>query len=119
MVFKKCRENPKDILFIDASNEFDKAKNQNVLRPQDIEKIISTYQSRKEVDKYSHIAPLSEIQENGYNLNISRYVSTFDEEELINIDEVAEQLQSFEKEMKPLDDTILKYCKELGIKSPF
>lgn len=119
MVFKKCRENPKDILFIDASNEFDKAKNQNVLRTQDIEKIIATYQKRKEVEKYSHIALLSEIQENEYNLNISRYVNTFEEEDIINIDEVAEQLQVLENEMKPLDDTISVYCKELGIKSPF
>lgn len=119
MVFKKCRENPENILFIDASNEFERAKNQNVLRTIDIEKIISTYRARKEVEKYSHIAPLSEIVENEYNLNISRYVNTFEEEESININEVANQILSLEKEMKSLDKKIENYCSELQIKSPF
>jgi type I restriction enzyme M protein len=119
MVFKKCRENPENILFIDASNEFEKAKKQNVLRPQDIEKIISTYLRRKEIEKYSHIAPLSEIEKNDYNLNISRYVSTCEEEKPINIEEIATQILALEQEMKPLDKKIQSYCAELGIKSPF
>jgi len=119
MVFKKCRENPNNILFIDASNEFDKVKNQNVLRPEDVTKIISTYRARKEIEKYAHIAPMSEVIENEYNLNISRYISTFEEEEPINIDEVANYIQALEKEMGPLDKKIRSYCAELNIKSPF
>src|SRR5690606_15280589 len=85
LVFKKCRENPDDILFIDASEHFDKVKTQNMLRDDDIEKIVDTYRERKEEDKYSYLASLSEVEENDYNLNIPRYVDTFEEEEPIDI----------------------------------
>ena len=70
LVFKKCKEHPNDILFIDASQHFEKEKNQNILRPSDIEKIVSTYQNRTQEDKYSYIATLDEVAENDYNLNI-------------------------------------------------
>lgn len=119
LVFKKCRENPEDILFIDASNDFEKGKNQNRLREEDIEKIISTYQKRQEIEKYSHKASLEEIGENDYNLNIPRYVDTFEEEEEIDLDEVAERLHEIEIESKELDQKIRWFCEELGIKSPF
>ena len=92
LVFKKCRENPNDILFIDASQDFEKVKTQNQLRPCDIDKIVDTYRNRKEIEKYSHVASLDEVKENDYNLNIPRYVDTFEEEEPIDIDAVATSL---------------------------
>lgn len=119
LVFKKCRENPEDILFIDASNDFEKWKNQNRLRDQDIEKIIDTYKSRQEIEKYSYKASLEEIAENDYNLNIPRYVDTFEEEYEIDLDSVAERIIEIEKESKDLEKKIRNYCEELGIKSPF
>lgn len=93
LVFKKCREHPKDILFIDASKHFEKAKNQNKLREEDIAKIIYTYDNRKTADKYSFVAKLEEIAENNYNLNIPRYVDTFEEEEPIDLKEVVAEIK--------------------------
>lgn len=118
LVLKKCRENSDNILFIDASAHFEKAKNQNNLRPKDIEKIVSTYKLRVEEEKYSHVAPLSEIAENDYNLNIPRYVDTFEEEEPVDLAAVAEKLKKLEEETEPIDETIRGFCKELGIDSP-
>jgi type I restriction enzyme M protein len=119
LVFKKCRENPDDIIFIDASNSFEKGKNQNRLRESDIDTVVETYRKRLEIEKYSHKATLEEIWENEYNLNIPRYVDTFEEEEEINIDEVALEIQKIENESKSLDVKIQDFCKQLWIKSPF
>lgn len=119
LVFKKCRENPDDIIFIDASNDFEKSKNQNRLRAVDIDKIIDTYRNRKEIDKYSHVAKMAEIIENDYNLNIPRYVDTFEEEEPVDLKTVSDELKSIKKEMKETDATIAGFCKELGIEAPF
>ncbi len=119
LVFKKCRQNPDNIIFIDASNDFEKQKNQNRLREEDIERIITTYKKREEIEKYSHKASLEEIKENDYNLNIPRYVDTFEEEEEIDLEAVANRIIEIEKESKELDKKIKNYCNELGIKSPF
>jgi len=119
LVFKKCRENSDNIFFIDASNDFEKVKNQNILRDGDIKKIVNTYKERKEVEKYSHIAPLSEIKENDYNLNIPRYVDTFEEEEPIDLEAVSRELKELDEQMKTTDEEIAKYCNELGISAPF
>src|SRR5690554_1614212 len=119
LVFKKCRENPDNILFIDASEHYEKVKTQNQLRDKDIDKIISTYQERTEIDKYSYVASLEEVAENDYNLNIPRYVDTFEEEDPIDIDAVAEDLVLTDKEMEAIDKEIAGFCNELGIKSPF
>lgn len=119
LVFKKCRKNPDDVLFIDASKHFEKGKNQNRLREQDIDKIIETYEQRKTEDKYSYVAPLSEIAENDYNLNIPRYVDTFEEEEEIDLDAVVADIRKIDAESKELDEKIAKFTKELGIRSPF
>ncbi|MFC1802107.1 type I restriction-modification system subunit M [Patescibacteria group bacterium] len=119
LVFKKCRNNPKDILFINASKGFEKVKNQNLLRSSDIEKIIETYKERKTKDKYSYVASLKEIAENDYNLNIPRYVDTFEEEEEIDLDEVIKEIKETDKSMIETDEKIQGFCKELGIKSPF
>ena len=118
LVLKKCREQPEDVLFIDASAHFEKAKNQNYLREQDVDKIISTYRQRLEEDKYSHRAPLAEIKENDFNLNIPRYVDTFEEEEAIDLTAVAIELRQIDQDMAEIDQTIKAFCAELGIESP-
>ena len=118
LVFKKCRENPKDVLFIDASAHFEKVKNQNHLRAEDIDKIITTYQQRKSEDKYSHVAKLSEIVENDYNLNIPRYVDTFEEKAPIDLGAVTKELKELESEMGGIDEIIRGFCDELGVEAP-
>jgi type I restriction enzyme M protein len=118
MVFKKCRENPEDVLFIDSSKHFERGT-QNILRPADLEKIITTYRERKEVEKYSYLAPLSEIHENEYNLNIPRYVNTFEEEGPVDIAIVSEKLKTLENKMSDTDKELIVLCKELNIDTPF
>ena len=119
MVFKKCRENPEDILFIDASQYFEKIKTQNVLRASDIDKIIETYRKRKEEEKYSKKVSLKLISENNYNLNIPRYVNTFEAEKTIDIEAIAQELKALESEIKKADSAVATFCKELKISTPF
>ena len=119
LVFKKCREHPEDILFIDASQYFEKVKTQNYLRDEDVDRIVDTYAKRITIDKYSYGASLDEVRENEYNLNILRYVDTFEEEEPVDIDAVASELKELETEMKDTDNTIAGFCKELNIPTPF
>ena len=119
MVFKKCRENSDDILFIDASNEFEKVGKQNVLRQEHIDKIIDTYSNRKTIEKFSYVSNADELIENEYNLNIPRYVDTFEEEELVDLDKVSNELKSLENELTNTDKTISDFCDELNIKPPF
>ncbi|MDB9794352.1 type I restriction-modification system subunit M [Flavobacteriaceae bacterium] len=118
MVFKKSR-NTKDILFIDASEHFEKVKTQNVLREEHIEKIVSTYSNRQTEDKYSYLASPEELIENEYNLNIPRYVDTFEEEEPVDLETVSNDLQSLENDITDTDKTISDFCDELNIKAPF
>lgn len=118
LVFKKCRQEDDAIFFIDASQHFEKVKNQNKLREEDIDRIINAYANREEIDKFSHEASMEEIRENDYNLNIPRYVDTFEEEEPIDLDEVCDELEKIAIEMKEVDAEIKKYCDELGIKAP-
>lgn len=119
MIFKKCRKDDDDILFIDASREFEKGKNQNRLTNENIEKIFQTYHKREEIDKYSHRASLEEIKENEYNLNIPRYVDTFEEEEPIDIEAVAKELKQLNEKEGDLEKAIAKFCEELSISKPF
>ncbi len=119
LVFKKCRKQDGDILFIDASREFAKGKNQNHLTSENLAKIFETYKDRKEVDKYSHKATLDEIKENDFNLNIPRYVDTFEPEPEINLNEVVTEIKKIDTDMIEVDKKITEYCKELNIKSPF
>jgi type I restriction enzyme M protein len=119
LVLKKQRENPDDILFIDASQHFEKVGNQNQLRPEDIERIVSTYRKRESIEKFSYVAELSEVEKNDYNLNIPRYVDTFEEEVPVDLAEVSEKLVALEKEIGETDNTIAGFCDELGIKAPF
>ena len=119
LVLKKQRENPDDILFIDASQGFESGNNQNVLRPEDIDRIISTYRNRAAIEKFSYVADRNEIAENDYNLNIPRYVDTFEEEELVDLGEVTTQLAALENGMAAVDREISTYCDELSIPRPF
>ena len=116
LLFKKNRTR-RDVLFIDASGEgnFEKGKNQNILRDSDIARIVETYQSWEEKDKFSHAATYDEIKNNDYNLNIPRYVDTFEEEELIDIDEVKRSIASIEAELAEVQKQMAKYLKELGL----
>lgn len=116
LVFKKNRVH-KDVLFIDASGEgnYEKGKNQNILRDEDIDKIVSTFKTYETVEKYAYKASRDEIRENEYNLNIPRYVDTFEEEELIDIDEVRANIASIDAELKEVQAQMDAYLKELGV----
>ncbi|WP_163469215.1 type I restriction-modification system subunit M [Fusobacterium sp. IOR10] len=116
MIFKKNKNN-KDVLFIDASGEdcFEKGKNQNTLREEDIKRIVETYKERKEIEKFSHIATLEEIKENDFNLNIPRYVDTFEEEEPVNIQEVKQEIEKIDEELVEVRSKLQEYLKELGL----
>ncbi len=115
LVFKKNRENKDNILFIDASNEFEKGKNQNNLTDANVEKIVDTFVKRETIDKYSYVASMDEIKENDYNLNIPRYVDTFEEEEPIDLAAVSERIANIDKEIAKLDEELVVYLRELGL----
>lgn len=116
LVFKKNRPR-RDVLFIDASGEgnYEKGKNQNVLRNSDIARIVSTYDARETVDKYSYVASYDEIKDNDFNLNIPRYVDTFEEEELVDIDEVKQNIANIEANLTQVQAQMAKYLEELGL----
>lgn len=116
LVLKKDRgENKDNILFIDASKNFETGKNQNRLRDEDIDKIINAYAERKDIDKYCHKATIKEIEDNDCNLNIPRYVDTFEEEEPINIKNELKELASKKEEATEIETKLNAYFKELGI----
>ncbi len=121
LVLKKCREQDDNVVFIDASGDehFVKEGNQNVLRDEDVERIVATYQRRETVDKYCYVATLAEIAENDYNLNIPRYVDTFEEEEPVDLEAVSAELKALDEELARTNETIKQYCDELGIATPF
>lgn len=118
LVFKKFREHENNILFIDASNNFEKVKTQNILREEDIKKILKTFSERKDIEKYSRVISLDEIIKNNYNLNITRYIDTFEEEENINLKEIVDELAILRKEIIEVDKEIKNYCDILGIEAP-
>ena len=119
LVFKKCRQDDEDVIFIDASKEFEKTKNQSRLTDENVAKIFDTYKNRKEIDKYSHKASLAEIKENEYNLNIPRYVDSFEEEALIDLKEVSNKLRELQKSETILQHKIDGFCVDLKINKPF
>ncbi|MDR3223202.1 MAG: type I restriction-modification system subunit M [Methanobrevibacter sp.] len=118
LVFRKNRENKNNILFIDASKNFEKIKNKSILTDEFINKIINTYNKRDEIEDYSHIASLNEIKENDYNLNISRYINNFKEEEL-DEKEIINKIKDANNEIKGIDKKVEEYCIQLNIKKPF
>jgi type I restriction enzyme M protein len=119
MVFKKCKEHPEDVLFIDSSQHFEKVKTQNVLREDHIDKIVDTYRNRTEEGKYSKRATLQLIADNEYNLNIPRYVDTFEAEDQIDIDSIATEIKSLDIHIKETDSILADFCKQLNIVTPF
>lgn len=114
LVLKKCKK-PNDVLFINAAEHFEKGKRQNQLRPEHIDKIISTYQFRTEEQRYSRRVSMDEIQKNDLNLNISRYVSTAEAEEKIDLAAVHAELVSLDKKIEAAAAKHNKFLKELGL----
>ncbi|MEA4967764.1 MAG: type I restriction-modification system subunit M [Bacteroidaceae bacterium] len=115
LVLKKCKKED-DILFINASEDSIKVKRQNILLPEHIDRIIDTYQYRKETDKkYSRRVSMAEIEKNGYNLNISRYVSSAIEEEIIDLSTVKKNLDTIEETIEKTTAKLNKFLKELGL----
>jgi type I restriction enzyme M protein len=116
VIFDKARKykGKGDVLFIDASREFEQGTNQNRLRPADIDKIIATYRGRKEIAKYSHRAPYTEIEENEFNLNIPRYVDTFEPEPEIDVAAVQKEIEDIEAKLAATRKKMVGYLKELG-----
>lgn len=113
LIFKRnCKKT--DILFINASREFQDGKNQNRLSKENIDKIVKTYCKKTTIDKYSYLASMEEIKENDYNFNIPRYVDTFEEEEPVDIPAVQKEIVKLEGEYDELRVKMNGYLKELG-----
>lgn len=120
LVLRKNRgSNTDNILFIDASKDYEAGKNQNILRECDIDKIVEAYEKRENIDKFAHVANMSEIAENGFNLNIPRYVDTFEPEPEIDLNEVAGNIRRLNKEIKGIDEQLKPFFDELGLDFPF
>jgi len=116
LIFKKNRTK-RDVLFIDASGEgnYEKGKNQNILRPGDINRIVAAYETYQTEEKYSYVATFDDIKENDFNLNIPRYVDTFEEEEPVDIEQVQTNIKSIEAELVEVQAQMKKYLEELGL----
>lgn len=119
IVFRKGRTSS-DILFVDASKEFKKDKAKNTLLQEHVDKIVATYKAYRngenaEIEKYSHVATFDEIKENEYNLNIPRYVDTFEEEEIIDIDVVNTEIAELKVKITEVEKQMAKYLEELGL----
>ncbi len=113
-VFKKNKKD-RNVYFIDASKSFEKGKNQNILRDADIDKIMDAYSSKSDIEKYAHLATIEELKENEFNLNIPRYVDTFEEEEEIDLNEVMAEYHRLDEEDKRITEELNKYLEELGL----
>lgn len=144
LVIKKNRNSPaqsknsENVLFIDASAHFGKETNQNYLRDEDLQRIMDAYSQRKKIDKFAFVAPIksqldengellessslngdeSAIEDNDYNLNIPRYVDTFEEEEPVDLAAVTQTIQGIETEIEGMDKQLVEFCKQLGIQAP-
>ncbi len=116
LIFNKAKGKNTDVLFIDASKEYQEGKKQNKLRPQDIEDIEAAYKAFKNKEKYARRATMEEIKENDYNLNIPLYVDTFEEEEPVDIEVVQKEINQLENELFTVRSEMDKYLKELGYK---
>jgi type I restriction enzyme M protein len=114
LIFNKGKKTT-DILFVDASREFEDGKNQNRLRTQDIDKIVGTCQEFKTIEKYAYRATLAEIRENDFNLNIPRYVDTFEEETEVDVAATQVQIEKLEKELATIREEISERLKHLNL----
>ena len=103
------------MFFVDASREFEPGSNQNVLREADLDKIVGTYRQRQSVDKYAYLATFEEIEENDFNLNIPRYVDTFEEEEEIDIAAVQAEIGKIEAELAVVEEKMKGFLAELAL----
>ena len=112
LIFEK-KSSDEPIMFIEASKEFIKAKNKNQMSNENVEKIANTFNNKKEIDKFSRLVSLKEIEENDFNLNITRYIDTFEDEEEIDINEVNKQLKEIDKELEETEKKIQKMISEL------
>jgi len=112
IILKKNRTS-REVLFIDASKEFEKGKNQNKLTEENIAKIVETYKRRENIEKYAHVASFDEIKENDYNLNIPRYVDTFEEEEPVDMADVGLTIREIRKEKAGLEASLLDMISSL------
>lgn len=119
LVMKKCRTSPNDVLFVDASKDFDKEGTQNILTDEYVDKIVSAYRQRINIDRYSYVATMDEIAENDYNLNIPRYVDTFEPEPRVDIAQVAKEIKEIDQQLSDADKQIADFCRQLGIDAPF
>lgn len=113
LLFKKAKNDDK-VLFIDASRDFKAGKNQNLLDEANIQKILDTYKARTSADKYAYVASLDEIRENDYNLNIPRYVDTFEEEQEIDLMAVRAEREQLKAQLAELETEMARYLEELG-----
>lgn len=132
LVLKKKRKHEKDVLFIDASAHFGKTTNQNFLRDEDLARIMDAYTQRKNIDKFALVAPIKSqlddqgevledsngLEDNDYNLNIPRYVDTFEEEEPVDLAAVTQSISGIETELEGVDEKLVDFCKQLGIQAP-
>lgn len=118
LVFKKCREAEDSVLFIDASKEFEKGKNSNALRDVDVDKIVEAYKSRNVIDKFAREVSLKEIKDNGYNLNIPRYVDSSIAEEIIDLSHIEAELLIVNNGIQKIDTKVAKMVKSMRFASP-
>ena len=109
------REHERDVLFVDASRDFQAGKRQNQLREEDLQRIVDTCRERREIPRYSHLADLAEIEGNGFNLNIPRYVDTYEPEAEIDLQTVQNTIEDLEKQLAETRKQMNRYLKELGI----
>lgn len=109
------REHEREVLFIDASRDFKPGKRQNQLREEDLQHIVDTCRERCEIPRYSHLAALAEIEGNGFNLNIPRYVDTYEPEAEIDLQTVQNNIEELEKQLAETRKQMNRYLKELGI----
>jgi type I restriction enzyme M protein len=114
LMFFRRNKKDKKVFFIDASSEYSEGKNQNRLRPEDINKIVATWRARKDVPKYAHLATLHELKENDFNLNIPLYVDTFEEETPIDLDAVKAEIVKIERDLAATRSALNKALKALG-----
>ena len=112
VVLKKDKSD-RSVMFIDASKDFEKGKNQNILREEDIEKILSTYEKREDVERYAHLATFDEIKENDFNLNIPRYVDTFVPEPPVDLGKLTQEMQETQNEINKNERELLDMMKDL------
>lgn len=118
LVMRKDRAPGDPVLFVDASSCFEKGKNQNRLTGAHVERIVEAYRARREEERFSHLASLEEIRANEFNLNIPRYVDSFEAEEQVDLAAVTAELRRIEADMAPIDAKIRAFCAELGLEAP-